>query len=162
MKLLLLSVIISAFFSLSAFGQESTPLSIVPENDSEKNADWISYFSNEQISIDYKFAACDPPYGYDQEIIILRYTNHTEQLLTVNFHEHLYFEGACKTCDSPEEYTYEILMAAGEVIEGSCDLYVDYSLKLFSKFINIEEENPKRNLTAFKLDQLQIKATASN
>src|SRR5690606_34228805 len=35
--------------------------------------EWTEHFSNNDFSIEYKFVACDPEMGYDQESVLIKF-----------------------------------------------------------------------------------------
>jgi hypothetical protein len=141
--------------STNCFSQEenSTNLIAVPE---ESSTDWQVYYSNNQITIDYKFENCDPEMGYDQQQVILKVTNHTDSKLEISWHALLYFNDKCRTCDYEDEYTFYVGLAPNETKSGSCSVYSqDFQLKIFSKFTDANATNEKV-LSSFDLSNIII------
>lgn len=120
-----------------------------------KPTDWTTYFSNEKVTIEYRFMECDPEIGFDQEAVVFKYTNHTEKKLTLNWHMHLYYAGVCRTCNSTDEYTYELTIGHVEPSIGDCSNEGNYTLKLFSKFID-PAYTKGAQLTAFQFANLEF------
>ena len=119
-----------------------------------KPADWTIYFDHPHFSIEFKFVECDPKYGYDAEYILLRFKNKTDNKLTLEWHTQSYYDGACKTCDYPEEYTFSIGLPPNAEKTGECLVETRYrQLKIFSRFTDSQAKNNTR-LTAFKLANL--------
>jgi hypothetical protein len=97
---------------------------------------WTNLVSNTGFQIDYKLSKCDPEIGYDQELILLKVKNTSAQKATISWHAILYYNGVCKTCDYPEEYTFSVELNANEEIEGVCGIYEKTSLQIFLKFLD--------------------------
>ena len=119
------------------------------------NSEWISYFSNDQILIHFKYAECDPRFGFDNQSILLKVTNLSNQNYGVSWQMHKYYDGVCNSCDYPAEYLYKINLDASSIQEGDCTVESMYQLKIFSKFID-EKYTKGKQLTSFKLDDLKI------
>ena len=111
---------------------------------------WINLISNSDFKIDYKLSKCDPEIGYDQELILLKVTNISSEKATISWHATLYYNGVCKTCDYPEEYTFSVELKQNEVAEGVCGIYEKSSLQIFSKFLDDRYTGGSR-LSDFKL-----------
>lgn len=123
---------------------------------SEFSADWELYFFNESFTVEYKVIPCDPEMGYDKEYILLRFTNLTSSKLTLQWHLHAYYNGTCKTCDYPEEYTFVLDMAPLQIMEGDCTLACDHRLKIFKRF-NDQNYTKGDVLTAFNFENLKFR-----
>lgn len=121
----------------------------------QKPNDWTLYFENEKVTIEYRFVECDPEIGFDNESIIFRYTNHTEGKLALNWHMHLYYNGTCRTCTSPQEYRYELIVGPNEPATGTCSMEGNIPMKVFSKFIDATYTKGAQ-LTALQFSDLEI------
>ena len=117
--------------------------------------EWEIYFENDQIKVEYKFSECDPEMGYNTELVLLKCTNLTPNKLSLNWHEILYYDKICKTCDFPEEYLYSVDLGPNELLEGNCSIYSKYQLQIFSRFNDVNSSNGVI-LTSFSLSNLQI------
>lgn len=124
---------------------------------------WTTYVSDPLLDVDYKFIQCEHEIGYDQEYLIFRITNKTDYNLTLAWDMILHYNGRCKTCgpDYEDEYNYSIIVTANNSVAGECELGSEYTLKVFSKFINVSK--PLENqLTAFQLGNLKIAKKTKN
>ena len=117
------------------------------------SAAWTTLVSNPGYQIDYKFSKCDPEIGYDQELILLKVKNTSPQKATISWHAILYYNGVCKTCDYPEEYTFSVELNPNEEVEGICGIYENSSLQIFSKFLDDRYTGGSR-LSDFQLKNL--------
>lgn len=126
--------------------------------DADKSGQWAEYFSNDQLTIEYKFIACDPEIGFDKEQVILKMTNHTNDELKLDWHLLLDYNNECKTCDFPEEYTYHTFLKPNQSKEGDCSIHSEaYEFKMFSKFLD-DRAKQKDKLTSFTLSEFTVTA----
>ncbi len=151
MKLFLTSTLV--FFCLFSKGQSYQTDSISIKNIIVN--DWITYFSNSDVEINYKVSQCDPSIGYDSEMILLKVENKTSSDILMDWHMILYYSQTCKTCDYFDEYHYSISLPANNEIQGNCDINSNYQLKIFSKFID-PNYTLNEQLTSFELRGLTV------
>lgn len=122
------------------------------------STDWIFYVDEEKFSIDYQLANCDPEMGYDKEMVLLRLTNKTEDLISVSWVTQLYTsKDECRNCEARDEYHFTVNLNPGESVEGNCSIYTDNKLKIFSRF-NDENYTKGDRLYSFKLENLSSKS----
>ena len=98
---------------------------------------------------------CDPNKGFDFEAVFFKITNKTSDKLELSWHKYLYYAGVCRSCNYPEEYSFDMSLGANETVEGDCDPQTGYHLKLFSRF-NDSDYSSGDALTAFKLNDLIV------
>lgn len=144
---ILTGLIISSFWSVA---QEKSTKEL-----DHSIKEWTTFTSNDQILVEFKFADCEAEIGYDKELILLRFTNKTEETVEINWHEHLYYNGLCKTCDYPQEYTYILKLAPNQSVSGDCEMGSDHRLTIFSKF-NDSKYTGGSQLTDFDLNDLKV------
>lgn len=142
--------------STYGFSQSAYKVPLVSTADNTPS-NWTSYVSDSLFDVEYKFIQCEHEIGYDQEYLIFRITNKTDYKLTLMWDMILHYNGKCKTCgyDYKEEYRYVSGVHANETVEGECELGSEYTLKIFSKFINTDKPI-EDHLTAFQLGELKI------
>lgn len=116
---------------------------------------WQSYLENETIRIEYKFADCDPSKGLDNESVLLRITNLSQNKVEISWLHELSYDGVCRTCEYEEEYTYSFALGAGEILEGECEYTSDKRLRIFSKFIDAAYSKGE-HLSSFRLGDLTL------
>jgi hypothetical protein len=117
--------------------------------------DWMVLTVQSQVTIDYKSSSCNPGIGYKKENIILRFTNTSNESVKITWHALLEYNGICKTCDYPAEYSYELILKPNEVIEGDCSLNYDNRVVIFSKYLD-KRYTGNSQLTDFELGSLTI------
>lgn len=131
------------------------------QNEENKNkidlsvSDWTTLSVHNQLTIEFKSSACNPGIGYQKENILLRFTNTSTETIKISWHALLEYSGVCKTCDYPEEYSYELILKPNEVLEGDCSLNYDNRVVIFSKYLD-ERYTGKSQLTGFELGNLII------
>lgn len=116
---------------------------------------WTNLVSNPSFQIDFKLSKCDPEIGYDQELILLKVKNTSTEKATISWHAILYYNGVCKTCDYPEEYTFSVELNPNEEVEGICGIYENSSLQVFSKFLDDRYTGGSR-LSDFQLKNITL------
>lgn len=111
-------------------------------------------YEDSSVSISYSKVNCYPKIGFDQEVFILNFQNFSEQNIKLSWHSILFYNGICKTCDYPEEYTFELELIANEIKSGNCD---DFNQKMvvFSKFID-KAYKGNAQLTGMRIEKLTI------
>jgi hypothetical protein len=119
------------------------------------STDWQVYFQNDQFKIEYKFSDCDPEMGYNNESVLLKISNLTENKISLEWHMMTFYNSKCNSCLYPEEYTFQFSLAPSEIQEGTCSIYSKPHLKIFSKF-NDENHSKGQSLTNFKLSNLKF------
>ncbi len=121
--------------------------------------DWTVLTVKDQLTIEYKIESCYPSIGYDQNKILLRLKNSGDEKITVNWHTLLEYDGECKTCFYPTEYSYSVNVLPSSTIEGDCSLESQASLTYFSRFIDKNYTGKPVQLTGFELYGLTISTT---
>ena len=154
MKLLLLALSFS-FISMTGLAQETINTDLIQVDSTTNPVGWVTYIDDTKFSIEYRFVNCDPNMGFDYEGVILRVRNKTSQKLSFSWHKILHYAGACRTCNFPDEYHYDLSVEPNQTVEGDCDPQSGYDLKLFSKF-NDATYSQGDQLTAFKLGDFSV------
>jgi hypothetical protein len=111
-------------------------------------------YSDSSLKISYERVSCKPSFGFDQEVLIFSFINLTSENLKISWHSKLYYNGVCKTCDYPDEYTFELLLPPNALLKGDC-LSSDQRLIVFSKFIDSGYKG-NAQLTGLNIDALTI------
>jgi hypothetical protein len=117
--------------------------------------DWVTLSTFSNLTIEFKSSDCNPGIGYQKQNILLRFTNTSTETIKISWHALLEYSGVCKTCDYPEEYSYELILKPTEVLEGDCSLNYDNRVVIFSKYLD-ERYTGKSQLTDFELGSLTI------
>ena len=131
------------------------PHAIDAQETTDMPTDWTLLKQQNGVKVYYKYADCTfQKFGWQQSWYLLKFENSTLQPATVDWDAQMYFNDVCKTCNDPNgEYHRTISVAAGQTLEGQCDIDGDYSLVMFAKF------NDKPNntvMTGFSLSNLIV------
>ena len=135
------------FASVFAFAQKNNLQNQIIDNSG-------ILYEDSSVSISYIKLNCYPKVGFDQEVFILTFQNFTNQNLKLSWHTILYYNGVCKTCDYPEEYSFELELMANEIKSGNCDV-IDQIFVVFSKFIDATYKG-NAQLTGMRIENLTI------
>jgi hypothetical protein len=149
-KNLLCYFLFSGIF-LSAYSQSSSS----KQNIDLSAHEWIQLIAENGLTVEYKFNECTPSIGYKKENAFLKFTNTSASVLTISWHAHLYYNGVCKTCSYPEEYSYSLTLQPGESLEGDCSENYDNRVIIFSRYLD-ERYTGGSSLTDFKLSNLSV------
>ena len=123
-------------------------------------ADWETYFENDSIKIEYTYMNCIYTEQFDSEFVILKISNYTNDNITIEWKEELWYENNCINCESNStEHNKQITISGNAFSKGDC--IKQSHLRIFSKFT---EELSKMNgveeiisLTNFQLININIK-----
>jgi len=122
--------------------------------------DWETYFENDTVKIEYKYQNCEYKEQFNSEFVIFKISNLTNNTLTFEWNQQLWYDGNCGNCETDkEENRKQITVLPTSNTEGECN--INNSLRIFSKFTGKLEEMPGINkinaLTKFELTNLKIK-----
>jgi hypothetical protein len=123
-------------------------------------ADWETYFENDSIKIEFAYQNCEYIEQFNSEFVIFKTTNYTNQILTIEWEEQLWYDENCVNCETNNpENRRQITILASSSSEGECN--INNNLRIFSKFTEKLEYMPGINkinaLTKFELTNLKIK-----
>lgn len=117
------------------------------------NPEWLSYFQNDSIEIDYYYSNCNlASEGMFKEEVYLKFTNLTTQSVTISWDLVLKYGTKCFNCNlDNSEMHHSLTLNPQSSIEGSCNSVSDNALKIFSKYLDLEN---KLVLTEFEIKNL--------
>lgn len=111
---------------------------------------WQNYYSNDAISIEFKYAEChNPAKGIHHENVLLRITNKTNQELTAAYYLQRIYNGKEVKADV-SNFTFSL--TASTSIESSCDELRE-GLYVFSRILDLKANSV---LNSFDLKNLTI------
>ena len=124
--------------------------------------DWELYYSDNQIKIEYTYQNCEYTEQFNSEYVVFKITNTTNQNITVEWQEQLWYDDICSNCEQDNIESRKIInLEAEEILEGECN--INSNLKIFSKFLDKIEDLPilgvKKiaTLSRFELKNITIK-----
>ncbi|MBE50982.1 MAG: hypothetical protein CMP51_04750 [Flavobacteriales bacterium] len=116
--------------------------------------EWIIYYENEKISIETKHQICEFSSTANQEIIIFRFTNLTNDILTLEYDTELsYGEQIVNTEQNGEESRKKIKINKNEIIVTNCDSKWN-EFNIFSAFIENKNKQKYIYLSQFELKNI--------
>ena len=123
-------------------------------------SNWTTYYSDSEIKIEYQYTNCEYPERFNQEFVILKITNLTNNDINVSWYNESWYDKKCINCsdEKSDEAFNKVYIEANEEVLGNC---IDQnSLRIFSKFSDKIENMPgiKKivKLTKFELKNINI------
>ena len=122
---------------------------------------WTSYYSDNEVKIEYQYTDCQFLESFNQEFVIFKITNLTNKQVNVSWNNESWYDKKCINCndDKDGESFNEVSINPNQIVIGDC--YTQNSLRIFSKFSDKLENMPGVNkivkLTKFKLQNINIK-----
>ncbi len=123
-------------------------------------SNWTTYYSDSEIKIEYQYTNCEYPERFNQEFVILKITNLTNNDINVSWYNESWYDKKCINCsdEKSDEDFNKVYLKANEEVLGNC---IDQnSLRIFSKFSDKIENMPgiKKivKLTKFELKNINI------
>ena len=121
---------------------------------------WTTYYSDSEVKIEYQYTNCEYPERFNQEFVILKITNLTNNDINVSWYNESWYDKKCINCsdEKSDEDFNKVYLNANEEVLGNC---IDQnSLRIFSKFSDKIENMPgiKKivKLTKFELKNINI------
>jgi hypothetical protein len=117
---------------------------------------WEKLYSDQGITVEFKKAQCViPADGTDIEEVYLRFTNNTDKLIYVDWQYDVTYGDKCFNCEGGmEEMSQSLKLAPKQTIAGECGDLNDFRLRIFSKFLNME--NPSV-MTDFHVKEIVVR-----
>ncbi len=158
MKKLLLSGFL-LFSLIGAAMNESRNYSIVPVDGIEVSENWTEYTTVDGIKIEYKMTLCGGEKMRAQNQLLFRFTNTTDQELTISWITKEFRNGECWNCnrlDNPE-YAHSLTIAGGQVLAGDGTSQENNDLFIFGNFIIHVHGMTEQTLTNFEFADLSVR-----
>ena len=118
---------------------------------------WEEYYSDNQIKIEYNYMICDFSSTASQEIVVFRFTNLSENNITLNYETQIWYDGKeINTEHNSDEFRKTINLDNNEIITTNCEnQWKEYSI--FSAFVHNETNEKYVSLTKFELTNITTK-----
>jgi len=114
--------------------------------------EWELYYSNNEIKIEYNYMICDFSSTASQEIVIFRFTNLSENNITLNYETQIW-DGKDRQDNTElnlDEFRKTINLENNEIITTNCEnQWKEYAI--FSAFVHNETNERYVSLTKFEL-----------
>lgn len=131
-----LIALIFSFVSLFSLSQKETVIS-----------EWILLQNENGVKIEYRIGECNlPEQGSYTEEVYLKFTNTTEKDLIVDWSFDVMYGDKCYNCDGTnEEMNQRLKLNANTSKEGLCGDDNSLRLRIFSKFLDMENPEPMKS-----------------
>ena len=158
MKKLLLTGFL--FCSLIGFAAEEIqiPTTLLVE-EFEMPEEWTEYTTIDGVKIEYKMKRCEGEKMRAQNLLLFKFTNTTDQELTISWVTQEFRNGECWNCEKMYggDYDHSLTLAAGETIEGDGTSTENKEVYVFGNFIKHVPGMLKQTLTNFELVDLTVR-----
>lgn len=106
------------------------------------SAEWKIFHKDSSVQIDYRFDNCNLKYdGINKDEVYLKIQNLTDEKLEINWELVLNYSNKCYNCNREnDELKFTTILEPYQILEGKCEEYNVFQLKIFSKFLNNESE----------------------
>ena len=118
--------------------------------------EWMMYYENEKITIETRYQICDFSSTASQELIIFKFTNLTNDLLTLDYNTELSYGAQIVSAEqNGEESRKNIKINKNESIITNCNSKWN-EINIFSAFIENETKQKYIYLSQFELTNINI------
>ena len=119
--------------------------------------EWEIYFENDTVKIEYNYMICDFSSIASQELIVFRFTNLSENNITLNYETQIWHDDKeINTEQNLDEFRKTINLENNKIITTNCDnQWKEYAI--FSAFIHNETSERYVSLTKFELTNITTK-----
>jgi hypothetical protein len=148
------------FLSLAGTAMEEIPTPFVtPIDGIEISENWTEYTTVDGIKIEYKMTLCESEKMRAQNLLLFRFTNTTDQEVTVSWRAKEFRNGECWNCANlyDEEYMNSLTLSAGQSIEGQGASTENRGLNIFGNFVKLVPGMTDQSLTNFELVDLTVR-----
>lgn len=156
------NLLLSACFILTALFASATATTtsdpIIPQGNIEATAEWQEYTTIDNIKIEFKRKRCVPGSDREQNLILFRYTNLSNEVKTLSWVTKIWRNDICVNCNSitNPEYAHTITLQGNQVIEADGSSKTDKSIYIFDNFITLVPGMQEQRLTDFELIDLNV------
>ena len=128
-RLAILTLVLSLIFSMITHAES-------PNN-------WTIYYSDNDVKIEYKYTNCEYSDRFNQEFVILKITNLTNNNLSISWVNESWYDNKCINCSEnrTDEALNEIFVPANQVIIGEKTLTLPWRNELF-RFVKLKFSSP--------------------
>ena len=118
--------------------------------------DWELYYSDNEIKIEYNYMICDFSSTASKEMIIFRFTNLSEEEITLNYETEIWHDSIkINTEQNEDEFRKTINLKSKQIITTNCEnQWKEHAI--FSAFVHNETSEKYVSLTKFELTNITI------
>jgi hypothetical protein len=155
-------LLLSGFLVCSLFGMASEQVPAPPatvKDGIEVSENWTEYKTVDGVKIEYKMTRCETKEMRAQNRLLFKFTNTTDQALTISWVSKEFRNDQCWNCTRIEnpEYAHSLTLAPGEVLEGDTFSKSNKALSIFGNYVNHVPGMSNQRLTNFELIDLSVR-----
>jgi len=119
--------------------------------------DWETYFQNDTVKIEYAYQICDFSSTANQEVVIFKFSNLSNQTINLSYSTELWNNDKCLNCNhETQEYQKSLTLSNNEIITTNCNNEWK-NFFIFSAFITNDIEAKRyETITKFELTEINI------
>lgn len=124
----------------------------------EPTEEWQEYTTIDNVRVEFKRKKCTPTGDREQNLILFRYTNLSNELKTISWVVKIWRNDYCVNCSSISnpEYAHSITLQPNQIIEADGSSKSDKSTYIFDNFIKLIPGMQDQRLTNFELTDLIV------
>lgn len=124
----------------------------------EPTEEWQEYSTIDDVRIEFKRKRCIPEGDREQNLIIFRYTNLSNDVKTISWVVKIWRNDYCVNCNSISnpEYAHSITLQPSQIVEADGSTKSDKSIYIFDNFIKLIPGMREQRLTNFELIDLNV------
>ncbi|MDG1334405.1 MAG: hypothetical protein P8P74_18875 [Crocinitomicaceae bacterium] len=155
------NILLGIFFVFATLISNATPIAsfdaISPIN-VEPTEEWQEYATVDDVRIEYKRKKCSPGTEREQNLILFRYTNLSNDVKTVSWIVKIWRNDYCVNCNAiaNPEYGHTITLQPNEALEADGTTKTDKRIYIFDNFIKLVPGMQEQRLTNFELFDLNV------
>ena len=117
---------------------------------------WELYYDDDRIKIEYNYMICDFSSTASKEMIIFRFTNLSEEEITLNYETEIWHDSIkINTEQNADEFRKTINLNSKQIITANCEnKWKEHAV--FSAFAHNETSEKHVSLTKFELTNITI------
>ena len=117
---------------------------------------WELYYSDDKIKIEYNYMICDFSSTASKEIIVFKFTNLSEEEITLNYETEIWYDNKkINTEQNEDEFRKTINLNSNQIITTNCEnQWKEHAI--FSAFVYNETSEKYVSLTKFELTNINI------
>ena len=117
---------------------------------------WELYYDDDRIKIEYNYMICDFSSTASKEMIIFRFTNLSEEEITLNYETEIWHDSIkINTEQNADEFRKTINLNSKQIITANCEnKWKEHAV--FSAFTHNETSEKYVSLTKFELTNITI------
>lgn len=150
----------SLLTTLLGFAANEFPQATLPQIDGiVLSEDWTEYTTLNGVKIEYRMKQCEGENMRAQNLLLFKFTNTTNEELTVSWLSKEYRNGECWNCDRIEnaDFAHTLTLAPGEVLEGDGTSKDNKNVYVFGNYIKFVPGMLEQTLTDFEFAELTVR-----